>query len=67
MTNIFMKKDEKFERLRLNLVQNCDDENTKFILNHFSHNGGDAVYDDFSPIAEKNGFIASFEGFEIEI
>ena len=34
MTNIFMKKDEKFERLRLNLVQNCDDENTKFFLEH---------------------------------
>lgn len=42
-------------------------KNTKFILNHFSHNGGDAVYDDFSPIAEENGFIASFEGLEIEI
>lgn len=43
------------------------DKNTKFILNHFSHNGGNAVYDDFSHIAQENGFITSFEGLEIEI
>ncbi|MBR3592880.1 MAG: hypothetical protein IKK65_04150 [Clostridia bacterium] len=43
------------------------DGNTKFILNHFSHNGGDAVYDDFVPIAKENGFITSYEGLEIEI
>ncbi len=43
------------------------DSNTKFVLNHFSHNGGDAVYDEFEPIARKNGFITSYEGLEIEI
>ncbi len=53
-------RDEMFE---LGLV----DHNTKFVLNHFSHNGGDAVYDDFVPIAKEHGFITSFEGLEIEI
>ena len=28
---------------------------------------GDAVYDDFVPIAKENGFITSYEGLEIEI
>ena len=43
------------------------DENTKFVLNHFSHNGKDTVYDDFKVIAENYGFTASFDGLEIEI
>ena len=42
-------------------------QNTKFVLNHFSHNGGNTVYDDFAPIAEENGFITSYGGLEIEI
>lgn len=43
------------------------DCNTKFILNHFSHNGPDVVYDDFKVIAEKHGFLTSYDGLEIEI
>ncbi len=46
---------------------NMADENTKFILNHFSHNGENCVYADFSIIAEKYGFLTSYDGFEIEI
>ena len=42
-------------------------DNTKFILNHFSHNGGNAVYEEFSRIAEKHGFMTAYDGFEIEI
>ena len=41
-------------------------ENTKFVINHFSHNGKDAVYDDIKSIAESYGFIASYDGLEIE-
>lgn len=41
-------------------------ENTKFVLNHFSHNGGDAVYEDFEIIGKKYGFIISYDGLEIE-
>lgn len=51
------------ELFKYNLV----DRDTKFVLNHFSHNGGDAVYDDFVSIAKENGFITSYEGLEIEI
>ena len=41
------------------------DKNTVFVLNHFSHNGN-AVYDDFSHIAGKNGFLVSYDGMELE-
>lgn len=43
------------------------DGNTKFVLNHFSHNGSDVVYDDFKDIAQNNGLIASYDGLEIEV
>ena len=42
------------------------DESTKFVLNHFSHNGQNVVYDEFSVIAGKEGFLTSFDGMEIE-
>ncbi len=41
------------------------DNNTVFVLNHFSHNGN-AVYDDFSHIAGENGFLVSYDGMELE-
>ena len=43
------------------------DENTVFVLHHFSHNGGNAVYDDFSKIAAEHNFLVSYDGMEIEI
>lgn len=43
------------------------DENTIFVLNHFSHNAKNVVYDEFSQIAEKYGFLTSYDGMEIEI
>lgn len=42
------------------------DENTKFILNHFSHNGVNVTYDDFVKIAGDKGFEVSYDGMEIE-
>ena len=42
-------------------------ENTKVILNHFSHNGGNVLYDEFIDIASKYGFEVSFDGMEMEI
>jgi len=42
-------------------------ENTIFVLHHFSHNGGNAVYEDFSKIAAEYGFLVSFDGMEIEV
>ncbi len=38
-----------------------------FVLNHFSHNGKDALYDDFVTIAEKEGFLTSYDGMTVEI
>ena len=43
------------------------DENTVFVLHHFSHNGGNVVYDDFVKIAAENNFLVSYDGMEIEI
>jgi phosphoribosyl 1,2-cyclic phosphate phosphodiesterase len=38
---------------------------TQFVCNHFSHNGLLACYDDFAPLAAKEGFLTSFDGMEI--
>ncbi len=42
------------------------DENTVFVLNHFSHNGRCSDYDDMCREAEKYGFTVSYDGMEIE-
>lgn len=41
------------------------DEHTIFVLNHFSHNGENTLYDDLSPIAEEEGFVVSYDGMEL--
>ncbi len=43
------------------------DENTVFVLNHFSHNGTDVLYDDFKEIAGKEGFVVAYDGMELAI
>lgn len=43
----------------------CADENTIFVLHHFSHNGN-LTYDELIPVAEKEGFLVSYDGMEIE-
>lgn len=48
------------------LDNNIANENTVFILNHFSHNGKNVVYDDFVKIAEQHSFIVSYDGMEYE-
>ena len=37
------------------------DDKTVFVLNHFSHNGKDVVYDDFSKIAAEKGFVTAYD------
>ena len=49
------------------LQEKLIDNNTIVVLNHFSHNGLNANYDDFEPIAKKEGFLTSFDGMEINI
>ncbi len=43
------------------------DENTKFLCNHFSHNGTNSVYDEFLPIAAEGGFEITYDGMKVEI
>ncbi len=60
--NLINCENTKQELIRLG----CADENTVFVLNHFSHNGG-YTYDELNPLAQKMGFIVSYDGMEIEI
>ena len=48
------------------LDEGIADSHTIFVLNHFSHNGVNVVYEEFVPIAEKHGFLVSYDGMEIE-
>lgn len=41
------------------------DDNTVCVINHFSHNGI-VGFDEMVPLAEKEGFIVSYDGMEIE-
>ena len=41
------------------------DDKTIFVVNHFSHNGGQ-TYDELVPDAEKQGIIVSYDGLEID-
>ena len=43
------------------------DEKTVFVLNHFSHNGKNVVYDEFVEIAKEYNFEVSYDGMTIEI
>lgn len=42
------------------------DPDTVFCFNHFSHNGN-KIYDELVPVAEKAGFLVSYDGMEIKI
>ena len=42
-------------------------DKTRFVLTHFSHNGDDVVYDEFSILAEEKGFITAYDGMVMEI
>ncbi len=44
----------------------CADEKTVFCSNHFSHNGQDVLYEEFSVIAKKEGFLTSYDGMIAE-
>ncbi|MBQ8782179.1 MAG: MBL fold metallo-hydrolase [Clostridia bacterium] len=43
----------------------CADENTSFVLNHFSHNGG-YTYDELVPVAAEMNFTVTYDGIEID-
>ncbi len=58
---------ENAEVRRRMLEMGIADEKTVFICNHFSHNGTHVVYDDFVPIALKEGFLVSYDGMIINL
>ncbi|MCR5484518.1 MAG: hypothetical protein K6F09_02875 [Clostridiales bacterium] len=43
----------------------CADDTTVFCINHFSHNGL-LTYDEMKPVAEKEGFITSYDTMSVE-
>lgn len=49
------------------LEEGYADETTRFVCNHFSHNGISVVYDDFVSVAGKEGFLVSYDGMMMEI
>lgn len=49
------------------LKEGYADEKTIFVCNHFSHNGYNVVYDEFVPIAAKEGFQVSYDGMIIHL
>lgn len=53
---------ENIEVRRRMLEMGVADESTTFVCNHFSHNGTHVVYDDFVPLAAKEGFLVSYDG-----
>lgn len=58
---------ERCIALRKKLIkEKIADNGTKFILNHFSHNGADVVYDEFVKIAAEYDFTVTYDGMEFE-
>jgi len=44
----------------------CADENTIFVIHHFSHNSK-LVYDELVPVATRKGFLVSYDGMTVEV
>lgn len=44
----------------------CADENTKFVVNHFSHNGH-LLHEELEEYVKPYGFLVSFDGMEIDV
>lgn len=57
-------KDDVEQKEKL-LAAGLADENTIWVLNHFSHNGG-WLHEELCAQAEKYGFLASYDGMTIE-
>ena len=73
-TGRFHDNDKMFGHMNLPTVLNVKgrlesigmiDENTICVLNHFSHNG-QYTYDELREVGKENGFLVSYDGFEVE-
>ena len=58
--------DDAVEQKRILLDRGLADENTVFVVNHFSHNGG-WLHEEISRRAEAFGMIASYDGMVVSI
>ena len=58
--------DDAVEQKRILLDRGLADENTIFVVNHFSHNGG-WLHEEISRRAEAFGMIASYDGMVVSI
>ncbi len=56
--NLIVK--QRLENMRL------VDRDTKYVVTHFSHNGG-LLHDDLERLVSGDGFIVAYDGMEIEI
>lgn len=52
-------------REELNRIGVCNAD-TKFVLNHFTHNAKHCLYDEFITAAQKENFVVSYDGMVIE-
>ncbi len=55
-----MKLREKFIEIGI------ADENTIWVLNHFSHNGIGVLYEDMNKMVSSKGWLVSYDGMEVE-
>lgn len=62
-----MGLEENVQVRRRMLDEGYADEMTRFVCNHFSHNGISVVYDDFVSVAGQEGFLVSYDGMTVEI
>ncbi len=53
--------------LKLLREKNILDDRTTVVLNHFSHNGADVLYEEFCEIAKEKGYLVSYDGMLCEI
>ena len=54
--------------LKMKMIkENIADENTVFILTHFSHNAESVVYDEFVHIAKEKGFETAYDGMTVKL
>ena len=62
-THMGLEEDASLRRWMLE--NGCAGEDTVFLLNHFSHNGG-LIYDEMKEEAARYGFLTSYDGMEVE-
>ena len=62
----FMLKEAGFKIDDIKALNSGQDENTKFIVTHFTHNAF-AIHDDLCRAAEKHGFIVGYDGLTVEV